>query len=358
MEKTLKLLWIRCWQILVVGLIILNISSCSEQNSEVSFGFLLHSTENSRWQRDIEYLKEYSDELGIEFILCDAKGDENLQLKQASELLEKGVDALIVVAANQNTAAGIVREAHEYDTPVIAYDRLIKNSDLDYLMSFEYEEVGALLVGYVAERKPGAKCILLWGDANDNNAIFVKNGAENAMDNLSGNQKLKVNYQTYVESWRKEVAYKKMTRVLDFSNEKVDAVIACNVPLALGAVNALKEHGFDPGDVIVTGQDVTEDFVAALLKGEMQMSIVKPLDKLARGAIDLVVALTNGDKIEFKQTVNNGRINVPAILFKPEVVDLSNYKEILVEKDIYTEDEINALALKIASESVNALALN
>jgi D-xylose transport system substrate-binding protein len=92
--------------------------------SDVKIGFLIHSLANSRWQGDLKYLKEKAGANGVEIIVKEANNDEDIQLKQAEELIKDGIDVLIVVAANQNTAAAIVREANDNGVPVISYDRL------------------------------------------------------------------------------------------------------------------------------------------------------------------------------------------------------------------------------------------
>ncbi len=322
-------------------IIVLTFFSCKNQTgSDVTIGFLIHSTTSSRWQMDISYAKERAAEVGAKIILKDAGGDENKQLSQANELLEMGVDALIVVAANQNTAAGIVRDAHDYNVPVIGYDRLIKNSDLDYLVSFEYERVGELMVEYVANNVENGNCVILWGDATDANAVFVKKGHDNAMQLLQESNN-NIVYKTFVENWTYENAYHQMNLILDFYPEKIDAVIACNDPLGLGAYDALHEHGYKPEDVVITGQDATLEFVHSMLEGGMSMSVGKPIKELAYGAIDLVVKIVKNEATSsFDKTVNNGRKDVPAKLFSPYVIDKSNFEKKLIGEGVFTRDEV------------------
>jgi len=320
--------------------IVVFFSSCSRFN-KVEIGFLIHSASNSRWQMDIKYLNDRAKELGATFIIRDAQGDENVQLKQADELLNMGVDILIVVAANQNTAGGIVRAAHDKGVKVISYDRLIKNADLDYLISFEYEKVGELMIEYVADRLPQGNCIVLWGDANDANAQFIKTGHERALSKINEKGELKISYKTFIEGWDKSIAMAQMNEILDFSNEKIDAVISSNIPLALGALNALKEHGYGPGKVIITGMDATPEFVNSLLKGGISMTVLKPIKELSYGAIDLAVdVVKHRNNKSFTSKVYNGRIDVPAILFSPLIVDKTNYEKELIEKGYIKREEI------------------
>jgi D-xylose transport system substrate-binding protein len=317
-------------------------SSCSKLN-KVEIGFLIHSSSNSRWQMDIKYLNDRAKELGATLIIRDAQGDENVQLKQAGELLALGVDVLIVVAANQNTAGGIVRAAHDKGVKVISYDRLIMNADLDYLISFEYEKVGELMVEYVADHVPQGNCVVFWGDANDANAQFIKKGQERALKAVNERGQLKILYKTFIEGWDKSTARAQMNEILDFSNEKIDAVISSNIPLAMGSYQALKEHGYEPSRVTITGMDGTAEFINSLNEGGMTMSVLKPIKELAYGAIDLAVDVAmNRSKKGFSSTVNNGRVDVPAKLFSPLVVDKSNYEKELIDKGyVKREDVIN-----------------
>ena len=325
-----------------VILILFSLNACSSYSGKgVRIGFLIHTTKSARWQMDLSYVQERAKEVGATIILKDAGGDENMQLKQASELLEEGVDAIIVVAANQNTAAGIVREAHKYDVPVIGYDRLIKNSDLDYLVSFEYDKVGQIMIDYARARKPNGNYIMVWGDASDANAVFVKAGNLKALEPYIQNGDINLAYKTYVDSWSMVNAEHKINEVLDFYDKKIDAIIVSNDPMAIGAYNALVKHGYGPNEVLITGQDATLAFVRSMLKGGMTMSVYKPIKDLAYGAVDLVVDLVKHKKAEgFDKTVNNGKKDVPAKLFEPSVVDKSNFEKVLIESGIFTREEV------------------
>lgn len=325
----------------VIFLIFLFSACSTANNKKARIGFLIHATTSSRWQMDIAYVNERANQIGATVILKDANGDENLQLKQATELIEEGVDAIIVVAANQNTAAGIVREAHKANIPVIGYDRLIKNSDLDYLVSFEYEKVGALMVEYMLKKLDKGNFIMLWGDAIDANALMVKKGIEKAIESNPKSSNFNLIYKTYVPDWTYKNANHIMKDVLAFTPEKIDAVIACNDPLGIGAYDALIEYGYQPGEVIITGQDATLEYVHSMLNNGMTMSVAKPIKELAYGAVDLVVGLVQTGKAEgFDSRVNNGRKDVPAKLFSPSSVDISNFEEVLIEGGVFTRDQV------------------
>jgi D-xylose transport system substrate-binding protein len=330
-----------------VIMVLLTCDSCTSLlKKEIKIGFLIHATTNARWQLDLAYIKERAAEIGATLIIKDAEGDENAQLKQALELLNSGVDALIVVAVNQNTAGGIVREAHKFSIPVIGYDSNIKNSDLDYLVSFEYEKVGQYMIDYCVQKSPKGNYILLWGDAANANAVLIKNGQTKALDPLIMNGTVNIAYKTFVDGWKQVNAKQIMDHILDFYPEKIDVVVASNDPMALGAWESLSEHGYAPNETIIIGQDATLEAIHSMLKGGVTMSINKPIKELAYGSIDLVVDLVrNGKTKAFDKRVNNGRRDVPAKLFSPSVVDLSNLNSEIITKGKYTHNEVYAEAL-------------
>ena len=306
------------------------IISCSNKDSDVTMGFLIHSLSNARWQADIKYIENYSKDKGIHVIVKNADGNPDLQNEQAKELIEKEVDVLVIVAANQNTAASIVRKANEAEIPIIAYDRLIKNCDLDFLLSFDYVHVGELMVDYTYKVKPNGSAVLLCGDANDANAVFVKEGIVSALKS-KGNP-YNIVFDTFIEDWSYQNAKYDMQRVFMGIAEPVDVVIACNIPLAYGARDAIEEVGFKSSATIITAQDFSQTLIQSFKNDEINMSVIKPVKELAHGLVDLVLELTKGGAgININQSVFNGQKNVAAKLFSPSVIDKSNYHLIMSE---------------------------
>jgi D-xylose transport system substrate-binding protein len=293
-----------------------------------------------RWPIDQEYVEKAALARNVEVITRSAENDENLQLKQAEELLEMGIDVLIVVAANSNTAAAIVREAHDYGVPVIGYDRLIKNSDLDYLVTFEGAEIGNLMVNYALSKKPEGNYVLLYGDAGDVNALLIKDAQEKTLQPYIDNGKINIVYRSFCEDWSGNNAYFIMKNVLAFSNKKIDAVITSYDALALGARKAMDEIGYY-ADVIITGQDAELPAVKAINEGKMSLTIYKSINTTAVASVDLAIKLAKKQRItDIKGSINNGRRDVPVLYLKPVAVTKSNIREVLIAEKFYTEEQI------------------
>jgi D-xylose transport system substrate-binding protein len=333
---------------LLILIIFLFMAACQKSESDVSIGFLIHSLASSRWQTDTRLIQQFAKEKGVQVIVKNAEGDENVQLGQAKELIEEGVDIIIVVAANQNTAAGIIRTAHERNVPVIAYDRMIRNSDVDYLVSFQYEKVGQLMIEYAIKNKPSGNYVMLWGDASDGNALFVQAAQVLAIEPYLKNGQVHLVYKTFIEGWAKENSLFMMKRVLEFSGKKIDAVICSNDPIAAGASEALANYGYNTSEVLITGQDATIEGCKNIINGKQTMTIYKSLNGIASQAVDLAIDVaTKKHKIKPSSQVFNGRRNVPAILLSPTAVDKSNIESTVIADGIFSKDELYGIPLQM-----------
>lgn len=304
-------------------------NSC-KVGGDVKIGFLIHSLQNARWQGDLRYLKEKAETNGAELVVRDANNDENEQLKQASELIAEGVDVLIVVAANQNTAAGIVRLANENNVPVISYDRLIRNADISCLLSFDYVEVGKQMVDYAVSKKPTGNYVFLWGDASDANARFISEGHEKAIKPYVESGKINIMFKQYIEDYSAESTLQAIKKIYNFSPEHIDAVLCGSGAMAETVVQFFDQVDY-PTHVIVTGQDLSDKSQDLIAEGKLDMTVNKSVKDLAAKTIDVALELANNGhlkKSDYKH-VNNGKSEKPAILLPSTVVTAANLKEIV-----------------------------
>src|SRR5437763_1548341 len=132
---------------LIIFLLALSIiSSCTDKNKsgKPRIGFLLETLKEERWQHDRDFFVAKATALGADVLVQACNGNDELQIAQAEDMLTQGVDVLVIVPHNGQIAATIVKSAHKQGVRVIAYDRLIKDCDLDLYISFDNEKVGEL----------------------------------------------------------------------------------------------------------------------------------------------------------------------------------------------------------------------
>jgi len=293
------------------------------QKGRVKVGFLLDDFSSERWYRDRDLFIEKIEELGGRIMVDSAMGDIKKQFEQAKVMLEKGVDVLVIVPANSEAAAAIVKLAHRYEVPVISYDRLIKNCDLDYYVSFENTQVGELMSDYLSKRCPVGNYAVICGPASDNNSRLLKLGQMQSIQPFIEKGDIKLIFDECVQEWSSEEGYRLMKKCLGV-NEKIDAVLCGNDALAEGVIEALKEKGL-AGQVLVSGQDAETVAIQNIMAGYQTMTVYKPIEAIAITAANLAIKLGRGEPItEAIHTTNNGQKMVQSILLNAMVVNRDN----------------------------------
>lgn len=324
---------------LIVGVFAMLCASCKSSSDTKKVGLLLHDIEG-RWIKELEYLKKAAESEGIQLIVKTAGNDENVQLGQTDELIDEGAKAIIVVAVNQNTAAGIVRKAHSANIPLIAYDRIIRNSDLDYLITYDYAKIGEIMLDYAVERKPKGNYVFLWGDASDANARAMQNKQIEIIQPYIDRGDINTIYRTNIEDWSDTYAKNQMEKIVNFSTKQVDVIVASNDVIAQAAAETLEEYGVN-ADVIITGQDATIEGCQMIAQGRQTMTVYKSTINMAHEAMALASKLANKDRIEKPQeTTNNGRTDVPTFFLEPKCIDKSNLMATVIADGVFTQEEV------------------
>ncbi len=314
--------------------------SCQPKKIKVKIGFLQPQLQTDRYIKEQKYFIQKIDELGGEALTASAENDDQLQIQQAQELIQKGVKILVVNSVNLNTAAAIVRAAHDKGVKVIAYDRLIRNCDLDYLITFDSKKVGKLMAEYVVRLKPEGKYILLGGDKADLNAVLVKNGQLEVLKPFINSGKIQIVFNIFIEAWSGDNAAQEIKKFLDLSEIKSDVILSSNDAMAIGVIDLLSEYNLQE-QILITGQDALLASCRNIIKGYQTMTVYKSVKTLAYKAAELAMKLSNNEKIpDINTTVANGMIEVPAILLDPVSVDKNNMRTTVIADDFHTENEI------------------
>jgi D-xylose transport system substrate-binding protein len=314
-------------------------TSCQSQN-KVKIGFLFPNMVSGRYLKEKASFTAKVNELGGEALIASADYNDQMQIQQATELIAQGAKVLVVNPINLNTSAAIVRYAHDKGVKVIAYDRLIRNCDLDYYLTFDNEKVGKLMTDYVTKIKPDGNYILLGGDKGDQNAVWVKNGQKQALNTFLSSGKIKVVYDIYVEDWSGDNARAEIKKFLDLSSQAPDAILSAYDGMSTGVIDLLKEYNM-AGQVLMTGQDAELEACQNIVKGYQVMTIYKSVQNLAFKAAELAMKLSKNENIsDVTLKLNNGQIEVPTIFLDPVVVDKNNLKSTVIADGFHTEKEI------------------
>ena len=308
----------------------------AKSGGPVRIGFSMDTLKEERWQRDKALVEQRCKEVGAECEIQVANGDDAVQTKQCDNLLTKGVNVLIVAPHNGQIAASIVEAAHKQGVPVISYDRLIRNSDVDLYVAHQVVKIGQMQAQYALDHAPKGNYVLIGGSQTDNNALLLMEGQMNVLQPALDKGQIKIVTKQFAREWLASEALRIMEDALTKNNNDIQAVVASNDGTAGGAISALPPQLV--GKILVTGQDASLDAVQRIVEGKQTMTIYKPIQPLAFAAVDAAVKLARGEKVDAKDKINNGKIDVPSLLFEPMVLDKDNVMQTVI-KDGYQKLE-------------------
>ncbi len=321
---------------LVIGLLIFN--SCKHKPK---IGLLMDTLTNERWEKDKKLIEEKIIEFGGTCVVAIAESDPDKQLSQAKKMIEDGVEVLIVIPVDLIKAGEIVKHAHKNYIPVISYDRLIKDCNLDYYVSTDNIAIGELQADYLTKIKPQGKYGIIGGSTMDNNAFLLNLGQMNVLQPLVEKGDIEIVFNQYTKTWSLHEGYEITNNYLNSKNDGIDAIIAGNDQLAAGAISALKEHNL-AGKVLIAGQDANIEAIRSIVGGNQTITIYKPIESLAFAAANAAIKIAKGTApSNMNITQYNGKRLVPAILLKAQVVHRQNIKMTVVSEGYISEEEIN-----------------
>ncbi len=300
----------------------------------------MDTTSLERWKKDKELFEKTAKDLGAIPIVRVADSDPDTQYKQAVELINEGIDVLVIIPVDLVKSCEIVKAAHAEDIPVISYDRLIKQCNVDYYISTDNINIGELQADYLSKVSPVGNYALISGPTTDNNTFLLHLGWLNILQPLIDKGDINIVIDKFSNFWLPDESYQLMKEYFK-SGGKVDAIITGNDALATGAIMALKEFGYD-GKVLVAGQDADINAVRNIVAGIQTITIYKPIESLIYAAVDAAIKIADGHApSNLNITVNNGKKLVPAILLKAQVVTRQNIKMTVISEGFITEKELN-----------------
>ncbi|PFG32259.1 multiple monosaccharide ABC transporter substrate-binding protein [Sanguibacter antarcticus] len=338
-------------------------------NDDQLVGVAMPTTTSARWVADGKNVEAQLEALGYTVDLEYAEDDVPTQVAQIQKMIDDGADLLIVGSIDGTALTAQLAAAAAADIPVIAYDRLIRDSaDVDYYATFDNHRVGVqqatmLLEGLGVVDDAGAPTgatgpfvvELFAGSPDDNNATVFYDAAMDTLQPYIDRGVLQVpsgetDFETVATlQWNGDTAAERMNRLLADTyagtDLVIDGVLAPNDGIAIALLAALAADGYGTDAEplpVTTGQDAEIPSVKSIIAGEQYATIYKDTRQLAEVAVSMGDALLKGEEPEVNDVTSydNGVQVVPTYLLAPVVVDASNYEALLVGGGYYTEDEL------------------
>ena len=309
----------------------------AEKEDKIQIGLSFDSFVIERWQRDRDVFVSTAKELGAEVNVQIANGEIEEQKKQIEYFIKKGMDAIVIICIDSDELKSSVEKAKEAGIQVIAYDRLIKDADIDLYISFDNAKVGGMMADTLIENGvAGGSVLMLGGSLSDNNVPLV----EGAFKEIMAENDVTVLDSFHADGWLAELAaeymYSHMTAV-----SRADAIMCGNDDIASRVVPVLAEKRM-AGRSLVVGQDADLEACQRIVEGTQLMTVYKPVEKLAQRAAECTVALVQNETIvgEDVTTLNNGKYQIPYVALKPVCVTEDNINEVIINSGFHLKEDV------------------
>ncbi|WP_037605950.1 multiple monosaccharide ABC transporter substrate-binding protein [Streptacidiphilus rugosus] len=337
-------------------------------NAGALVGVTMPTKSSERWIHDGDNLRSALQKLGYKVDLQYAENDIPTQVNQIEDQITKGAKLLIIASIDGTAITTQLQEAADKHIPVIAYDRLIRNSpNVSYYATFDNYKVGVeqateLLVGLGLKKEDGSAgpakgpfdVELFAGSPDDNNATFFYNGAMATLKPYIDAKTLVVrsgetDFKTVaILRWDPATAQKRMEDLITktySSGAKVQGVLSPYDGLSIGILSALKSAGYGTAGQpypVVTGQDAELASVKSIIAGEQYSTVYKDTRQLAAVTAQMADAVLKGGTPQVNNTTdyNNGVKVVPSFLLQPVAVYKDNYQQTLVATGYYTAAQL------------------
>ena len=324
-------------------------------------GIAMPTKSSARWIDDGNNMVKELQAAGYTTDLQYAEDDIPTQLSQVENMITKGAKVLVIASIDGTTLTNALENAKAADIKVIAYDRLIRDSDaVSYYATFDNFKVGVQqaesLVKGLRERFPDQKpwnVELFGGSPDDNNAFFFYDGAMSVLQPMIDAGEIAIPSgqmgmgKVGTLRWDPATAQSRMDNILssNYADKKLHGVLSPYDGLSIGILSSVKGVGYGSGDLtmpVVTGQDAEVPSVKSIEAGEQYSTIFKDTRQLAKVTVGMVDAVMGGaePQVNDTKTYDNGKLVVPSYLLEPAPVFKDNYKQLLVDSGYYTEDQL------------------
>lgn len=359
----------KVFALLLTFVLALTLVGC--QGNQTDIGIVLPTRDEPRWLQDEARFLDLLGETDYSVEILFSQGSTATELSNVETLISRGIDVLIITAQDGAAAGAAVERAKEEGITVIAYDRLITETDaVDYYVTFDSIAVGEAQAQYLVDNVSGSgnPLYLYAGAASDNNAFLFFEGAWNVLQPKIADGTFEIvnssearSLQSKASLTRDEMAsiIGQITTNWDFNTAK--NLAAANLTAASaadkgevfilapndGTARAIAdEFASDPAvtQYYVTGQDAEKASVQYIIDGKQSMTVFKDTRTLAADAIEMAVAVLDGNTVQTTGTYNNGVKNVAAKQTDVVVVTQSNVRAALIDSAYYEASEFTGLS--------------
>lgn len=330
-----KITSLLCAMLLLLGAM----SGCSAGKKPVKIGVSFGVGAAARWDSEAAYMEARAKELGVDIEVRLNRTDEpTTQQEDCFELLDSGISVLVLTPRDVTKVSEILAYAKEKKVPVISYARVVLGQQVDLFVGYDSNRIGQDLGRYLSEMVYEGDYLILRGDAGDNNATLLGEGAMRYIETLGDS--INIIADEAVPGWSPDEAKKIVMDAVRKNGSHVDAILAPNDKIAGACVEALQELGVTE-HVAITGMDTELDAVKRIVAGTQDVTVYMDLKELASTAIDEAVKLARGEKVDVNAPFDNqSGTTIDANLITGQLITRENIDSILIDSGYFTHEQV------------------
>ncbi len=249
------------------------------------------ANENNAMCTDVA--KAYAAELGLNFILLDGEGTGVAQVDHCETWIAQGADCIIMQAYDAAACQAGVEMCIEAGVPVMCAKTMLEDNTLCPFVGQNDVDAGVMEMEWIAEALGGkGTIVILEGPTGNSAAIQRQDGITQVLANYPDITVL----HTQTANWNRDEGMNLMETWLQMGDQ-IDAVVAHNDEMALGAYDAIADAG-KAGEILVIGIDAIAAAKESVANGEMDVTILQDVETIAKVAIDTAVKLAKGEEVE------------------------------------------------------------
>lgn len=339
-------------------------------SSAVDVGIVLPTKDEPRWVQDEQRFQDALADSEYSTEILFSQGSSAKEKENVEALLNKGIKVLIITPHDGPAAAAAVEAAKAEDVTVIAYDRLITDTDaVDYYVTFDSLAVGAAQAQYLVDNAEGTDIplYLYAGASSDNNAFLFFQGAWEVLQPKIADGTFKVANSSEAEALKdtKDLSREQLSQIIgqvttnwdpNESKNKAQthltsvgddmkgdvAILAPNDGTARSIADVFASDGAVT-NYLITGQDAEKASIQYIIDEKQSMTVFKDVRSLVTDAMGMAVEVLDGNTPETTGTYDNGSVEVKAKQTPVIVVDQENVKAELIDSEYYEASEFTGL---------------
>lgn len=341
------------YRILSIAFFTLLLNSCAkapqsknkpqiEKKNEISvtktIGFSIDTLAIERWQRDLDVFMNKARELGVNVIVQNAGNNLEEQNRQLQYLIDRNVDVIVLLPLKDDGFTETLQKIKNKNIPVISYDRLTRNADIDLYITIDSQKVGEIMARGMIKETHGSNWYCILGAKEDYNMNLIMNGIYSVIHNTD----YYIGHIFYTSGWNYDLAYEEMLRLLK-NNSIPDAIICGNDAIADSVISAINVYSQDL-HIPICGQDADIAACQNIIQKKQSFTVYKPITKLAEITAEYAVRLAKGEAVSEItsgfNTMENGNKEVPVLMLEPEYVNADNIDKIIIDSGFHTKAEV------------------